>query len=139
MPGKDGSDEFKKKVIPILKHHGFKVLATMPHLVTYLQEKFPDKMQDTGMFPIEHEKEIYGYLEWYQNSLRPCVRQFVAFTVARWKAGLDRMSLHSDAEESEQDAMSEASFSKPMAASSNVTPKSLTSAMLSQSNDDLES
>ena len=51
------------------------------------------------------------------------------------------MSLHSDAEESDQDAMSEASFSKPMPASDNVTPKSLTSgvsAMMSQS-DDLES
>lgn len=27
-----------------------------------------------------------SYLEWYQNTLRPCVKQYVRFTFARYKA-----------------------------------------------------
>ena len=41
---------------------------------------------------------IQEYLEWYQNTLRPCVKQMVRFTVTRWKVGI--ASLRIDTEES---------------------------------------
>lgn len=107
MPG-EGSDAFKKKVIPIIKHKGFKILSTLPTLMTYLQEQFPKEMEDTGLFPKEFAEDIIGYLEWYQNSLRPCVKQFVAFTVARYKCSNEMIKIPSERDlESDNDSKQE--------------------------------
>ena len=46
----------------------------MPHLMTYLAHEFPEQMQSSGLYRNEHTKQIQSYLEWYQNSLRPCVK-----------------------------------------------------------------
>lgn len=36
------NEEFVKKVIPIVMHKQFKILSTMPHLMTYFAHEFPD-------------------------------------------------------------------------------------------------
>ena len=52
------NEEFVKKVIPIVMHKQFKILSTMPHLMTYFAHEFPDQMQQTGLYKVEHNKQI---------------------------------------------------------------------------------
>ena len=73
--------------------------------MTYLAHEFPDQMQSSGLYRNENSKQIQSYLEWYQNSLRPCVKQMIRFTVTRWKAGLS--SLRIDTEESVKSVVSD--------------------------------
>ena len=42
-------------------------------------------MAESGMVP-EEQDLMMTYLDWYQNTLRPCVKQYVRFTFARYKA-----------------------------------------------------
>ena len=35
------------------------------------------------------------YLDWYQNTLRPCVKQYVRFTFARFKADKNKWEVRS--------------------------------------------
>ena len=70
----------------------------MSCLTTYLAYEYPDQMKATGLYRSEHSKQIQDYLEFYQNILRPCVKQMIRFTLTRQKAGLTEMRI--DTEES---------------------------------------
>lgn len=94
-----GVEELKKKVIPIIKHKEYKILSTMSYLIAYLYAEYPDKMQSSGLYRTECGKQIQEYFEWYQNNLRPCIKQMIRFTVTRFNAGLDVMQINENEEE----------------------------------------
>lgn len=94
-----GAEELKKKVIPLIKHKDYKILSTMSYLIAYLYAEYPEKMQSSGLYRIEQGKQIQEYFEWYQNNLRPCIKQMIRFTVTRFNAGLDTMQINENMEE----------------------------------------
>ena len=87
-------------------------------MMMYLQDAYPEAMEDSGLYPKDCEREINENLEWYSGKLRPFIKQYNAFVVARWKAGYKEMNIPD--QESENEKYKNA---KP----GEATPKSLTS------------
>ena len=78
-----------KRVLPAITHNGYKVLSQMPTLIYYLQGQFPEEFEQSGLWPADKSKELQSFLEWYQNNLRPNMKEYYGFIVAKHKIGLE--------------------------------------------------
>ena len=88
-------------------------------MMMYLQDAYPEAMEDSGLYPKDCEREINENLEWYSGKLRPFIKQYNAFVVARWKAGYKEMNIPDQESENEK--------YKNSSVAGDATPKSLTS------------
>ena len=56
-------------------------------MVFFLQSALGDKMVKSGMLPEgKDEMMMMTYLDWYQNTLRPTVKQYMRYVYASNKA-----------------------------------------------------
>lgn len=126
----------QKRALPAIVHKGFKVLSNTPLLVYYLVEQFPEEVARTGHWPAEHSKELQNYLEWYQNNLRPSMKEFYAFIVAKHKAGLDKPPAALEDSGALSDVQSVSSGAGKQPSSQDLEKMSANEQLLHQANED---
>lgn len=95
--GNQGQDKkndsliLRQKLMPMMVHNGFKILADMTKFTYYIHENFKDKLFSSGMWPKNKIEEVISLLDWYNTKFRPFMWEFFGIMMAASKMVISKL------------------------------------------------